>query len=107
MNVYRFSNEALWCMGFDLLSFCHVTKIDGPPNIRHSFERWSLIVKDTSELLQDQRLRCLSLVGGIMDKVKGVAKGGWHPTGKDGGKESWRGDHESINRVVSATPNRS
>ena len=35
-----------------------------------------------------------------MDKMKGVAKGGWHPQGKDGGKESWRGDNKGINQVV-------
>jgi hypothetical protein len=28
-------------------------------------------------------------------------KGGWHPKGKDGGKESWRGDFKGINQVVS------
>ena len=27
-------------------------------------------------------------------------KGGWHPKGKDGGKESWRGDFKGINQVV-------
>ena len=36
-----------------------------------------------------------------MDRVKGIAKNGYHPTGKDGGKESWRGDHKGINQVVS------
>ena len=36
-----------------------------------------------------------------MDKVKNVAKSGWHPPGKDGGKESWRGDNKGINQVVS------
>ncbi|KAL9578343.1 MAG: hypothetical protein Q9212_005775 [Teloschistes hypoglaucus] len=30
-----------------------------------------------------------------MDKVKGVAKGGWHPKG-----ESWRGDNKGINQVA-------
>ncbi|KAL8946806.1 MAG: hypothetical protein Q9222_006844 [Ikaeria aurantiellina] len=35
-----------------------------------------------------------------MDKVKGVAKGGWHPKGKDGGRESWRGDNKGINQVA-------
>ena len=35
-----------------------------------------------------------------MDNVKGVMKGGWHPKGKDGGKESWRGDFKGINQVV-------
>ena len=35
-----------------------------------------------------------------MDKVKGVTKNGWHPKGKDGGKESWRGDFKGINQVV-------
>ena len=29
-----------------------------------------------------------------MDKAKSLAKGGWHPPGKDGGKESWRGDNK-------------
>ena len=36
-----------------------------------------------------------------MDRVKGIAKNGYHPTGKDGGKESWRGEHKGINQVVS------
>jgi hypothetical protein len=35
-----------------------------------------------------------------MDKAKGIVKGGWHPPGKDGGKESWRGDNKGINQVV-------
>lgn len=35
-----------------------------------------------------------------MDKLKGVAKGGWHPEGKEGGKESWRGDFKGIGQVV-------
>lgn len=36
-----------------------------------------------------------------MDKVKGIAKGGWHPAGKDGkSKESWRGDFKGIGQVV-------
>lgn len=28
-------------------------------------------------------------------------KEGWHPKGKDGKKESWRGDFKGINQVVS------
>ena len=36
-----------------------------------------------------------------MDKAKSLAKGGWHPKGKDGGRESWRGDNKGINQVVS------
>lgn len=36
-----------------------------------------------------------------MNKAKEVAKSGWHPKGKDGGKESWRGDFKGINSVVS------
>ena len=36
-----------------------------------------------------------------MDKAKGVVKSGWHPSGKDGKKESWRGDFKGINQVVS------
>ena len=35
-----------------------------------------------------------------MDKIKDVAKGGWHPPGKQGGTESWRGDFKGINQVV-------
>jgi hypothetical protein len=27
-------------------------------------------------------------------------KGGWHPKGKDGKKESWRGDFKGIDQVV-------
>ncbi|KAK3174442.1 hypothetical protein OEA41_001688 [Lepraria neglecta] len=35
-----------------------------------------------------------------MDKAKNLAKGGWHPPGKNGGKESWRGDNKGINQVA-------
>lgn len=35
-----------------------------------------------------------------MEKVKSVTKVGWHPSGKDGKKESWRGDFKGINQVV-------
>ncbi|OCL12540.1 hypothetical protein AOQ84DRAFT_334112 [Glonium stellatum] len=35
-----------------------------------------------------------------MSGFKGLAKGGWHPKGKDGGKESWRGDFKGINTVA-------
>ena len=35
-----------------------------------------------------------------MERVKGITKNGYHPTGKDGGKESWRGDYKGINQVV-------
>lgn len=38
-----------------------------------------------------------------MEKVKSVTKSGWHPSGKDGKKESWRGDFKGINQVVSYT----
>jgi hypothetical protein len=30
-------------------------------------------------------------------------KDGWHPKGKDGKKESWRGDFKGINQVVSSS----
>lgn len=36
----------------------------------------------------------------LMEKVKNVTKVGWHPTGKDGKKESWRGESKGINQVV-------
>lgn len=36
----------------------------------------------------------------LMEKVKSVTKSGWHPSGKDGKKESWRGDFKGINQVV-------
>jgi hypothetical protein len=39
-----------------------------------------------------------------MSGFSGVMKGGWHPKGKDGGKESWRGDFKGINQVVSDVP---
>lgn len=39
-----------------------------------------------------------------MDKAKSLAKGGWHPPGKDGGRESWRGDNKGINQVVCRLP---
>ncbi|KAI4258638.1 MAG: hypothetical protein L6R42_004987 [Xanthoria sp. 1 TBL-2021] len=35
-----------------------------------------------------------------MEKAKDLAKGGWHPKGKDGGRESWRGEHKGINQVA-------
>ncbi|KAK2762297.1 hypothetical protein FQN54_001307 [Arachnomyces sp. PD_36] len=35
-----------------------------------------------------------------MSGIKGVVKDGWHPKGKDGGKESWRGDFKGINQVA-------
>ena len=31
---------------------------------------------------------------------RNVMKDGWHPKGKEGGKESWRGDFKGINQVV-------
>lgn len=40
-----------------------------------------------------------------MDKVKGVAKGGWHPKGNDGSRESWRADFKGVNQVVCYRPN--
>ncbi|KAL8851352.1 MAG: hypothetical protein Q9221_003719 [Calogaya cf. arnoldii] len=35
-----------------------------------------------------------------MEKAKDLAKNGWHPKGKDGGKESWRGEHKGMNQVA-------
>ncbi|KIW04928.1 uncharacterized protein PV09_04096 [Verruconis gallopava] len=35
-----------------------------------------------------------------MSSLKDIAKGGWHPKGKDGGKESWRGDFKGIDQVA-------
>ena len=37
-----------------------------------------------------------------MDTARSITKSGWHPKGKDGGKESWRGDYKGINQVVCA-----
>ncbi|CRG89204.1 hypothetical protein PISL3812_06240 [Talaromyces islandicus] len=34
------------------------------------------------------------------DGIRGVMKDGWHPKGKQGGKESWRGDFKGINQVA-------
>lgn len=34
-----------------------------------------------------------------MSKLKDMAKGGWHPKGKDGKKESWRGDFKGVNQI--------
>ncbi|KAI9838115.1 MAG: hypothetical protein M1819_006271 [Sarea resinae] len=31
---------------------------------------------------------------------KGISKGGWHPQGKGGGKETWRGDFKGIDTVA-------
>ena len=36
-----------------------------------------------------------------MSNITGVLRGGWHPKGKDGGRESWRGDFKGVNQVVS------
>jgi hypothetical protein len=36
-----------------------------------------------------------------MSGIRGIVKDGWHPKGKDGGRESWRGDFKGINQVVS------
>jgi len=29
-----------------------------------------------------------------------VVKAGWHPRGKTGGKESWRGDFKGVDQIV-------
>jgi hypothetical protein len=34
-----------------------------------------------------------------MPDFKEIAKGGWHPKGKDGKSESWRSDFKGINQV--------
>ncbi|KGO74864.1 hypothetical protein PITC_043650 [Penicillium italicum] len=35
-----------------------------------------------------------------MSGLRNTMKGGWHPEGKEGGKESWRGDFKGINQVA-------
>ncbi|KAJ5362037.1 hypothetical protein N7541_002881 [Penicillium brevicompactum] len=35
-----------------------------------------------------------------MSGFRNVMKDGWHPKGKEGGKESWRGDFKGINQVA-------
>ncbi|CAP79055.1 Pc06g00620 [Penicillium rubens Wisconsin 54-1255] len=35
-----------------------------------------------------------------MSGLRNTIKGGWHPEGKEGGKESWRGDFKGINQVA-------
>ncbi|TPX19189.1 hypothetical protein DIZ76_016975 [Coccidioides immitis] len=35
-----------------------------------------------------------------MSGFKGIIKDGWHPKGRDGGRESWRGDFKGINQVA-------
>ncbi|KAJ5131387.1 uncharacterized protein N7515_007426 [Penicillium bovifimosum] len=35
-----------------------------------------------------------------MSGFRNTMKGGWHPEGKDGGKESWRGDFKGLNQVA-------
>lgn len=35
-----------------------------------------------------------------MPDFKELAKGGWHPKGKDGNSESWRGDFKGLNQVA-------
>lgn len=37
-----------------------------------------------------------------MSGFKNVMKEGWQSKGKDGKKESWRGDFKGINQVVSS-----
>lgn len=39
-----------------------------------------------------------------MSGFKNVMQGGWHPKGKEGKKEGWRGDFKGINQVVSSYP---
>lgn len=39
-----------------------------------------------------------------MSGFRNTLKGGWHPEGKEGGKESWRGDFKGVNQVVSSLP---
>lgn len=39
-----------------------------------------------------------------MSGFRNTIKGGWHPEGKDGGKESWRGDFKGVNQIVSSLP---
>ncbi|QKX61756.1 uncharacterized protein TRUGW13939_08912 [Talaromyces rugulosus] len=36
----------------------------------------------------------------IMSGLRGMVKDGWHPKGKQGGKESWRGDFKGIGQVA-------
>ena len=47
-------------------------------------------------------LNPLALKLSKMSGFKGIMKDGWHPKGRDGGKESWRGDFKGINQVVSS-----
>ncbi|KAJ5493700.1 hypothetical protein N7463_009787 [Penicillium fimorum] len=35
-----------------------------------------------------------------MSGLRNTMKGGWHPEGKEGGKESWRGDFKGVNQVA-------
>jgi hypothetical protein len=42
-----------------------------------------------------------SSLGQVMSNITGVLRDGWHPKGKDGGRESWRGDFKGVNQVVS------
>ncbi|KAJ5970228.1 uncharacterized protein N7479_000146 [Penicillium vulpinum] len=35
-----------------------------------------------------------------MSGLRNTMKGGWHPEGKGGGKESWRGDFKGVNQVA-------
>jgi hypothetical protein len=39
-----------------------------------------------------------------MSGLRETLKEGWHPKGKSGGKESWRGDFKGINQVVRTSP---
>ena len=57
-----------------------------------------MISRDGSHL--DCLSASLHFFAAMSDSMRNVMKGGWHPKGKDGGKESWRGDFKGINQVV-------
>lgn len=70
-------------------------------DVRHTAILESCIIQPLNINKIDQTTKAFtSLRHTIMDRAKGVVKGGWHPKGKDGGKESWRGEFKGINQVV-------
>jgi hypothetical protein len=58
--------------------------------------------------VEEPRLRITWLFSSLQDKssatmsIRNMMKEGWQPKGRDGGKESWRGDFKGINQVVSS-----
>ncbi|RMD42266.1 hypothetical protein DV735_g2890, partial [Chaetothyriales sp. CBS 134920] len=63
------------------------------------FERYPELRADVP-LLQSANSRSSLLPIAKMSGFSGMMKGGWHPKGKEGGRESWRGDFKGISQVA-------